>query len=137
MRILVTGSRDWEDYRTIYAALEAIAHEHDLYYEPDEYGNTLPDPDKMTVVHGACPTGADEWADQWAISNCDMRLVERHPADWEKFGKRAGFLRNKEMVDLGADVCLAFIKNNSKGASMTLALAEEAGIRTLVWRDDN
>lgn len=128
MRILVTGSRDWTDYRAVSAALEEVAREFDLCYEPDEYGNTLPDPTKMTVVHGACPTGADLWADQWAISACDMRLVEHHPAEWENYGRRAGYLRNQHMVHLGADLCLAFIKNGSKGASMTARLAEEAGI---------
>jgi hypothetical protein len=134
MRILLTGSRDWDDRRAIYDALERIVSDHALHYEPDEYGNYLPDPDKITVVHGACPTGADEWANQWAISNCDMRLVEQHPADWERYGKRAGPIRNQEMVDLGADLCIAFIRNGSRGATHTAQQAAKAGIPTRVFR---
>lgn len=119
MRILVTGSRDWDDKQAIAFAL--------LEQDPcAEHGDCGPDCPKITVVHGACPTGADaladEFARQWGVQ------VERHPAEWDKHGKSAGFVRNAEMVELGADVCLAFIKNNSKGASHTARLAEEAGI---------
>jgi len=53
---------------------------------------------------------------------------ERHPADWQKHGRRAGYLRNQKMVDLGADVCLAFIHNNSKGATGCKELAVRKGI---------
>ena len=110
MRILVTGSRDW-------------TNSVDVYYELCKAATEV----GVTVVHGACPTGADKFADEWVETQPDA-TAERHPADWEQHGKRAGYLRNKEMVDLGADVCLAFIKNGSKGASMTARLAEEAGI---------
>lgn len=116
MRILVTGSRDWDDQVVIVEALWQAAMGASAKGE-------VP-----TLVHGACPTGADHIADM--VWSTNQWPVERHPADWEQFGKRAGFLRNKEMVDLGADVCLAFIKNDSKGASMTARLAEEAGIPT-------
>lgn len=116
MRILITGSRDWDNPAVIYNALCEQYH----CWEHEDCG------DPYTVVSGACPTGADNLAEQIAMTM--GWAVERHPADWDGLGKRAGFVRNAEMVELGADICLAFIKNESKGASMTARLAEEAGI---------
>jgi len=127
-RILVTGSRDWDDRLAVYRELARVCDEFGLNYEPDDWGNTMPDPTMVTVVHGHCPTGADYWADEWCTGL--FFEAERHPADWEKHGKRAGFLRNAEMVALGADICLAFIKNGSNGARHTAGLAEMAGIPT-------
>lgn len=43
-------------------------------------------------------------------------------------GRRAGIIRNLYMVNLGADLCLAFIQNGSRGASCADA-AEHASIR--------
>src|SRR4051812_28874215 len=85
----------------------------------------------MVLVHGACPKGADKYAEQWAqdmISHGFTIDIERHPADWERFKGAAGYRRNAEMVKRGADICLAFIHNNSNGASRTLELAKNAGI---------
>jgi len=45
-------------------------------------------------------------------------------------GRAAGFQHNAAMVAAGATVCLAFIRNGSRGASHTTALAEAAGIPT-------
>jgi len=84
------------------------------------------DLEDIVQVNGACPDGAD--ARCAGIATVLGIKVEEHPADWATHGKRAGFLRNQEMVDLGADVCLAFIQDDSKGASMTARIAEEAGI---------
>lgn len=111
MRILVTGSRDWADFGRIAFALTEAA------------GGSVNTP---TVVSGACPRGADAMAEEAA--DLSGFHVERHPARWDELGKKAGFVRNAEMVSLGADVCLAFIKNGSRGATHTANLAEKAGI---------
>jgi len=113
-RILVTGSRDWEDTdKLAYQLGLAISEGHR-------------DGRRVIVVHGACPSGADALADRLV---CDQGFeVEPHPADWQQFGKSAGFRRNAEMVALGADVCLAFIRNGSKGATHCADAAEKAGI---------
>lgn len=101
----------------------------------------------MALVSGACPTGADQLCEE-AAEALGWR-IERHPADWPaaclsscKPGHRrtrqggssycpaAGVYRNQAMVDLGADLCLAFIHNGSSGASHCAAAAEAAGIDT-------
>lgn len=117
-RILVTGSRDWEDQQAVYGALADIVRE-------------LPVDREIIIVHGNCRTGADQMADVWGRKY--GATIERHRA--EDFGRwpRCGPLRNRHMVSLGADVCLAFIRNGSRGASHTARLAEEAGIPTRRW----
>jgi hypothetical protein len=125
MRILVTGSRDWTDQSTIFDAIEAEYHCHEHPAEDCAHS-------EMIIVHGHCSRGADQIADTWA--SWAGYKVERHPAEWERYGKRAGYIRNAEMAALGADVCLAFIKDNSPGSTMMVKLAEDAGIPTKIWR---
>lgn len=114
MRVLVTGSRTWDDENEIRLALALITQEHGA--------------ENVTVVHGACPRGADALADEIASRWGGGMTVEPHPADWNGYGKRAGFIRNAAMVGAGADICLAFIKDRSAGASHCAAQAERAGI---------
>lgn len=132
MRVIVTGSRDWTDRYAVYRALAGVCDEFGLWLPPCNYGNRLPSR-RLVVVHGACPTGADAHADDWCLS--EWLPAERHPADWEKHGKAAGFLRNKEMVALGADVVLAFQRKASRGTQHTINLARKAGIEVRVTEE--
>lgn len=116
-RILITGSRLWDAPSVIRAALADV-------WAPGRI-----------LVSGASPRGADMMCEAcWTHWGGP---VERHPALWGTHGKRAGFVRNKVMVARGADVCLAFIRNSSAGASHTVGLARQAGIPTRVFRADD
>jgi len=117
-RLLITGSRAWNDRAVIRDALRAAFW---------ELGGADPG---VILVSGACPDGADAICEEvWAVGahGCP---IERHPAEWDRYGRSAGFRRNAEMVGLGADLCLAFIVDESRGASHTARLAWEAGIPT-------
>lgn len=119
-RLLITGSRDWAFPHIVEAQiLLAIAEAQSL--------GKIVTADDVIIVHGDCPTGADAQANE--IAERYGWNVESHPADWS-IGKKAGPLRNAKMVDLGADMCLAFIGPSSKGAKGCAKMAENAGIKT-------
>lgn len=110
--MLITGSRTWLDVEQVEAAMAWHA-----------MGFT-----DITVIHGNCPKGADAIANDYAIKQ-GWTLIRR-PADWVRWGRAAGYRRNADMVTEGADICLAFIRNASAGASHCAELAERAGITT-------
>lgn len=121
MRIGVTISRDWDDYEAIE---DALSWQCEGCVKPD--GKTI-SYHKVTVIHGA-------WQMDWFVAGVAHTMgmqTEPHPPNWKERGKAAGPIRNQEMVDSGADVWLAFIKNKSKGATDCANRAEKAGILTV------
>lgn len=132
MRILITGSRDWDLFESISTRIsEAI-----LEWVNDHPGLERGPIDWVTIVHGNCPKGADALADHFAINLLRVN-VERFDADWRSFGKSAGFRRNRRMVDTYPDVCLAFIRNRSNGATNCRDLAKAKGIPTETFLYEN
>lgn len=122
-RLLVTGSRALPDPRPVHCALAEAWVEIRQATEP----GIVP---RIVVVHGDCPTGADAFADAWARRHADCCgiEVEAHPADWEKYGKTAGPVRNERMVSLGAWRVLAFPYGESRGTHHCIAAARRAGL---------
>lgn len=86
------------------------------------------------LVHGAA-TGADTMAGK--IAKELGWQVEEYPADWNKHGKAAGPIRNQQMVDLGADICLAFPLGESRGTRHCMKAAERAGIKVVNHGDSS
>jgi hypothetical protein len=114
VRILVCGSRSWTDAAAIRRRLRAFPG--------------------AVVVSGAA-RGADSLAAQEAYR---MGLaVELHPADWQRDGRRAGFLRNLAMLDSGVDLVLAFWDGSSRGTAHTMAEARRRGIPVEVYGPQN
>lgn len=122
-RILITGSRTWESKEAIYLAIFNWVKEN------------CPVQEEIIIVHGDASRGADRMARDVA-RDVPWLEEEPHPADWENEGRAAGFIRNQLMVDLGADVCLAFIKDGSKGATHTAGQATKAGIPVIRYLDN-
>lgn len=118
-RVLVTGSRDWTDEATVRAALS-------------QAWNDLGRGDQIVLVQGECHMGgadkiaADTWAG-WGLP------VEGHPAERGPDGRVLGPERNARMVNLGADLCLAFPLPSSRGTRNCMRLAREAGIPVRVF----
>jgi hypothetical protein len=120
IRLLITGSRSWNNIDYIRLAFTALA---------DEGGKDI------TLVSGACPTGADRLGE--IVASELGWNIELHPADWATYGKRAGFVRNSQMIDTDPDMVVGFVRNGSKGASMTVNLGKKKGLLTIVhnWTD--
>ena len=57
------------------------------------------------------------------------------PAEWTKYGKRAGPIRNRQMIDyingFENKVVIAFVSANTKGTRNTIAFAQKANIRVI------
>jgi hypothetical protein len=65
-------------------------------------------PQDLVIIHGGAK-GADTLADQWAITN--WVKIEEYKPNWEKHGKAAGPIRNKQMLDEGKpDLVIALRK---------------------------
>lgn len=112
MRILVCGDRNWSKKEVIRRELEKF-------------------PKETTVIHGAA-RGADTLG---GIVARELGFsVEEYPANWEKYGKAAGPIRNRQMLETKPDLVLAFHHdlNKSKGTKHMLKIAKEAGIEVKV-----
>lgn len=115
-RVIVAGSRDFCDYELLESKLDKLLARYD--------------PQDLTIVCGEA-RGADSlgkrYAEEHGIS------VKSFPAEWERYGKSAGYKRNVQMAE-NADALVAFWDGKSRGTRHMIDIAIDHGLQVRIIR---
>lgn len=114
MIVLVCGSRHWTSRESIYSWLCKL----------QDWGLTK-------IIEGEAP-GADTIAREEA--EAIGIPVMKFPADWARYGRAAGPIRNRQMLDQNPSLVLAFHSNlsESRGTADTVKEARKRGIPVII-----
>lgn len=129
MRVLICGSRQWHDRPKIREVLKR------LQGEAREAG------EEFVVIHGACPDGADLIADEICTSELGLTPGEdliREPAQWKRYGRAAGPVRNQLMLDRHQPTIIYAFRHGlrSSGTDDMVKRARKAKLPTRVVTPD-
>lgn len=125
MKVLVCGSRHCPQ-QVVIDKLNELSMSWPKT-KPDDHGNWLP---AVEIISGAAK-GADTAAVDWAVINW-CKFTE-FPAKWDLYGRRAGPIRNQQMLDEGKpDLVVAFLAPDSRGTKDMIKRAQKAGVEVLV-----
>lgn len=114
--MIITGSRDWEDRLTLFAALDEV-----LAKWIRDHGQ----PNRVIFRHGKC-RGADMLGDEWAYRH--GFVIDAMPAEDYGPWPSCGPIRNQEMINKGGDRCVAFPMPGTRGTADCVKWALNAGI---------
>jgi hypothetical protein len=85
---------------------------------------------EVTEVISGCARGADSLGERWAEDR-GVPII-RFPAEWDKYGKSAGYRRNAEMAEVG-EALIAIWDGKSRGTEMMINLARQKGLAVFVF----
>ena len=111
-RLIVAGSRDFDDYHLLCRKLDKICRKLD----------------NILVISGGA-RGADKLGERWAFER-GWSIRVYHP-DYKKYGKEAPFVRNTEMADDG-QALVAFWNGSSNGTKDMIKKARKAGLKVKI-----
>ena len=106
-KLIVAGGRDFNDYQLLANTINYLAL--------NEYA------DKEVSIVSGMAMGADKLGFSFAISHNVKKYL--FPTDWDKYGKSAGMIRNKEMGNF-SDGLLAFWDGQSRGTKQMIEYME-------------
>lgn len=125
LRIIVAGSRDFKDYHLLSDTLMQ-------YLEDMDDTDIVDNPSQVKFISGTA-RGADTLGEQFAYTY--EYDVVKFPADWDTYGKSAGYRRNAEMAKFASEaygVLFAFWDGKSKGTKHMIDLAKRYGLEVHV-----
>ena len=113
MKTIIAGSRNITDYNLLKQAIKESCFE-------------------ITEIISGGARGADSLGEQYAKENSIPLKI--FPAEWDKHGKAAGFIRNEQMAKYieGSGQLIALHFKESKGTAHMISLANNYGIKTFV-----
>ena len=116
-RVIIAGSRKFNDYQKLFETLDNIGI-HMI--------NSI---DPVEIISGHAP-GADTLGERFADAyGYPLKIF---PADWDKYGKAAGPIRNEQMAKYAAEadrgMLIAFPISESKGTRNMIKLAKQYGL---------
>ena len=114
MKVIIAGGREFCDYTF-------LKDKCDYFLQ-----NFLPS--NLEIVSGTAH-GADRLGERYAVEK-ELKIV-KFPADWDKHGKSAGFIRNEEMAKY-ADALIAFWDGKSKGTKHMIDLAKKHELKVKI-----
>lgn len=106
MRVGVIGSRGFNDYELLSKVMDEMS-------------------DEITLIVSGGAKGADSLGEKWAHEN-EIEVLIFYP-NWDKYGKRAGFIRNEYIVK-NSDLVIGFWDGQSKGTKSSFDLCKKHGI---------
>lgn len=112
MKVIVAGSRDIEEYEIVKDAISQSG-----FY--------------ITMLVSGMARGVDRLAVQFALKY-GIKIEEHYP-EWNKYGKKAGCLRNIKMLDSGAEALIAVWDGKSKGTAHIIREAKKRNVPIFVY----
>ena len=109
-RFLVAGSRTFNNYYLMYRYLKEYL------------------PSGVIICNGGAD-GADQLAAVYA--ECNAHVYEAYPADWKRFGKQAGYIRNQQLAKL-VDHAIFFWDGTSPSTKELIELVKRHRIEPVI-----
>ena len=114
MKLLVCGGRDFNDRDFLFKSLDQLHAEHHF----------------SLLIHGGAK-GADKLAGEWAADRgIEFKIF---PADWDQYGRSAGMIRNRQMLNQKPDLVVAF--SGGRGTQNMINISEAAGVNVICPRN--
>lgn len=122
MKIIIAGSRNITQKNKVFAS---------IFYGLASFVTENINPLKNLEIVSGCCRGVDKIGEEFA----DFFKIQKRlfPADWDKYGKRAGYIRNTEMANY-ADALIAIWDGESKGTKMMINIAKEKGLKIYAYK---